>query len=435
MKKISLVITLLALCMGVISAQVFVFGDALPDAPELAPRGEYNVGVRALTLTNADQIDILSLSEDNPDARYDRELFVEVWYPATLADGEEQMIMYDDNLGRADQDNLVPFAFEGRATRDAEINADGAPYPLVVVSHGYPGSAYMMTYLTENLASKGYVVVSIAHTESTFTDVTAFGSTLLNRSRDQIFVIDEMARLNSDETSFLNDLVDAENTAVIGYSMGGYGALNTIGAGYNAVLQNFIGDVALPIMAGTAGYAADDRVKASVLFAPWGGDLSAVGAPGVGLWDAEALADIEVPTLWVAGSEDDVAIYDGIVNLFNNAVNSERYLLTYQNALHNVAPNPPPYIEDMSFGDYERYNEPAFGNERINNVNQHFVTAFLDLYLKGNETMSDYLNLDVEFSNDGVYATDDEGNFTEEHTYWMGFPNRTALGMFLQRGE
>ena len=39
----------------------------------------------------------------------------------------------------------------------------------------------MMTYLTENLASKGYVVVAIDHTDSTYTDAGPFASTLLNR--------------------------------------------------------------------------------------------------------------------------------------------------------------------------------------------------------------------------------------------------------------
>jgi hypothetical protein len=41
------------------SGELFMVGDALPDAPELAPRGAYKVGVRTIDLVNNGQIDIL----------------------------------------------------------------------------------------------------------------------------------------------------------------------------------------------------------------------------------------------------------------------------------------------------------------------------------------------------------------------------------------
>ncbi len=47
----------------------------------------------------------------------------------------------------------------------------GKRFPLVFVSHGYPGSRYFMTYLT-NLESKGYVVAAIDHTDSVFWEYT-----------------------------------------------------------------------------------------------------------------------------------------------------------------------------------------------------------------------------------------------------------------------
>jgi pimeloyl-ACP methyl ester carboxylesterase len=429
MKKFLFIVCLFVMVLtGAAAAQneAFVFGDTLPDAPELAARGDFNVGVRTLTLTHADQIDILNLSEANPTATYDRTLTVDVWYPAVVPDGAEEMTTYAGTLGRADQGTARPYEFSGRALRDAEANREGAAYPLVVVSHGYPGSRYMMTYLTENLASKGYVVVAIDHTESTYADVAAFGSTLLNRATDQIFVIDEMARLSADD-EFFTGLLDASNTALIGYSMGGYGALNVIGAGYGDTLAGFLGPIIAPRLAGAEGYAADERVQAAILFAPWGGDLTAAGAPGVSLWADEAFANISVPTLWVAGSLDDVAYYDAIVNMFENSSNSDRALLTYVNALHNVAPNPPS-LEAATFGEYESMSEPAWDVRRINNINQHFITAFLNLHLKGDEAMADYLDL-VENSADGVFAVDEAGAFTDAHTYWLGFQNRTAVGL------
>lgn len=439
MKKLFLFVVLMLALLTVSAAQEsdFVFGDALPDAPLLAQRGTYSVGVRMLSLTDAGRIDLLSATAENPSPLYDRTLNVHVWYPAALAEGQEERVEYTDFMGRADNpaQPVVPFTFAGRAALDADPDASGAPFPLVVVSHGFPGSSVMMTYLTENLASKGYVVVAIGHTESTFEDVSAFGSTLLNRSLDQWFVIDEMARLGSSEDSFLAGLVDAENTAVIGYSMGGYGALNALGAGYNGVAANFGPGANYEILVnGNPAYAelVDPRIKAAVVFAPWGGSLAGLGMGDMALWDEAALANITAPTFWVVGSQDDVSLFSGVRRLFDWAVNSERYLLIYENALHNVAINPPP-ADAQAFPDYERYSEPVWEETRINNINQHFVTAFLDYYLKGDESVAEYLMLEVENANDGVYAVAEDGSFTEEHTYWAGFTPRTALGMQLIR--
>jgi len=178
-------------------AEPFVFGDMLPDAPTLAQRGELGVGVRTIEVTNPDQLDILNRA-DNKTPSYDRTLKLEVWYPAVIPDGTAELVTYDQVMGNNGDPKrpLTPFQFQGRALRNAETLKADNPYPLVIVSHGYTGSRLLFTYLTENLASKGYVVVSIDHTESTFKDAAAFSSTLLNRSLDQLFVLNEMDRLS-----------------------------------------------------------------------------------------------------------------------------------------------------------------------------------------------------------------------------------------------
>ncbi len=429
--RYSLFVVVMLSAFGVMaqSEDDFYYGDLTPDAPALAGRGDYVVGVQTINLVNPNQIDMLNI-ETNPSATYDRPITVEVWYPAVLGDGQSEMVTYTSQLGRADQGDVEDFTFMGRAVRDALPDTTSAPYPLVIVSHGYPGSRYMMTYLTENLASKGYVVVAIDHTDSTFADTASFFSTLYNRSLDQVFVLNEIARLNG-EDGFLSGLVNADNTAIIGYSMGGYGALNAAGAGYNGILEGFLPIIA-PRTAGNEAYASfvDSRIKAIVVLAPWGGDLAAFGMSGIGFWDAEALGGITIPSLWIAGDLDDVAGYSAIVGLFDNAVNSERYLLTYANALHNVAPNPPP-ATIRNFGDYERYSEPAWDERRINNINQHFISAFLDQYLRGVDN-SAYLQPVVENANEGIVSLDEAGSRTPDYTYWEGFLPRTATGMSLR---
>ena len=408
--------------IGVFGQSPFIYGDALPDAPELAARGNYAVGVQTLQFVNKDQVDILK-SKGGVEARYDRPLTVEVWYPATGND--KALITYEEVMGTANDPKrpLIPFTFQGRATRAAQpVRSDGA-FPLVIVSHGYVGSRFLLTYLTENLASKGYVVAAIDHTESTFRDAAPFASTLLNRSLDILFVLNQMASLGTTAGSpSLTGIIDANTTALIGYSMGGYGALNAAGAGYSDQLSKTFATMASgskAIERRTASHpeytaSVDPRIKAVVAFAPWGMER--------GVWNTETLKGLTVPTFFVAGSQDDISGYEkGVKAIYKGAAKAPRFLLTYENARHNVAPNPPPSESlqpGLHFDEYYRYAEPAWDERRINNINQHFVTAFLGIYLK-NKDYKQYLQLPENSNEKG----------------WTGFKARSAVGLQLQFTE
>jgi predicted dienelactone hydrolase len=400
------------------SQDTFVYGDALPDAPELAPRGEFKVGVRTLDFINKGQVDVLK-SKGGIDPTYDRPIKVEVWYPANLPEGTKETVVYDEVMGTSNDSKrpLIPFTFAGRASRDAAPLASNGAFPLIVVSHGYVGSRFLLTYLTENLASKGYIVVAIDHTESTFRDANGFQSTLLNRSKDVLFVLNQMDDLGKVDTkNFLSGLVDANNTALIGYSMGGYGVLNVAGAGYSEGAIKLFGSIsggskAIEVRtANNESYktSQDSRIKAVVAFAPWGMER--------GVWDAEGLKGLKTPTFFVAGSQDDISGYEkGIKAIYNGTINANRYMLTYMNARHNVAPNPPPaesLKNGLPFDEYYRYAEPSWNERRINNINQHFVTAFLGIHLKKKD-YSKFLDL-KENSNEKT---------------WSGFKNRSSTGL------
>lgn len=397
----------------------FQIGDMLPDAPELAARGTYKVGVRTMNLVNKGQINILKAA-NGTEPLYDRPLKLEIWYPAQIQAGTKELVVYESVMGRANDPKkpIVPFTFTGRAVRNAAPKSSANAFPLVIVSHGYPGSRLLLTYLTENLASKGYVVVAIDHTESTYQDVTGFQSTLLNRPKDIIFVLNQIAGMClPNSKSFLAGLADANNTALIGYSMGGYGVLNVAGAGFSTQLTTFFGSMtggSKAIEIRTANHSdypssVDPRIKAIVAFAPWGMER--------GIWDAEGLKGLKIPVFFVAGSQDDVSGYEkGVKALFTGAINADRYMLTYINARHNVAPNPPPppTLKPELLDEYYHYAEPAWNERRINNINQHFVTAFLGIHLK----KQDYIKyLQVE---------EDPGKNT-----WTGFKPRTSVGLEL----
>jgi len=386
------------------------------DAPELAARGPWAVGVRTVELVNPRQPDILRFDKDTGKApAYDRPLTIEFWYPATIPPGKEERVIYESAMPGAPRQG-IPNAFHipGKALRDAPP-VSGSDFPLVVVSHGYPGSRTFMTWLTENLASKGYVVAAIDHTDSVFGQQRGFASTLLNRAADQIFTIDALTERSRDPGDFLHNVVDPSRVAVVGYSMGGYGALATAGAGYSRQ-----GGAARAVPGGYFDrWLADSKefqslrrqqIKAVVAIAPWGNQ------PPQNNWDAQGLAGIRMPSLFIAGDQDDVSGFEqGTRKAFNGAVNSERYLLVFQNARHNVGGNPPPPEALGSFTTREFFDEPVWRKDRISAINQHFITAFLDLYLKGDASRREYLTLPVKSP---------AGNQT-----WKGFQPRWALGV------
>jgi len=127
---------------GTLAAQEYYSVPGV-DAPELARRGRYSVGVRTIEIVHPAQVDILHFDKGTGKAPlYDRPLKLEVWYPATIPPGKEERTTYESAMpGNPDQ--LPPgmpktFRIAGKALRDAPP-VSGERFPLVVVSHGYPG--------------------------------------------------------------------------------------------------------------------------------------------------------------------------------------------------------------------------------------------------------------------------------------------------------
>lgn len=441
---VAVVIVLIASRVG---AQQNRIDIVTPSAPELSTFGAHDIGVRTITATDRNRPDVLNIKDGGPIVRYDRTLTMEVWYPAALAaqrpGGEYRAIT---------RDSAVVATLHGKAVRDAaaRLRPDSARassgsgaagsgergFPLVIISHGYPGNRFLMSHIGENLASKGFVVVAIDHKDSTYDDQKSFASTLYNRPFDQLFVLDEIDRLSSSTGHFLSGLVDASRTALIGYSMGGYGVVNAIGGGYSAASAGFSAAPPNKMLAergaANAEYrrARDPRIKAAIAIGPWGMQT--------GFWDAEGLQGIRTPVMFVAGSVDDVSGYDkGTRAIYQSAVNADRYLLTFINANHNAAAPIPPPAEvvqprpESAVNAFSHYADAVWDNARMNNIFNHFATAFLSLHLKGEQDKQAYLDV-IANGRDGVWALDRDGKAGPTHTYWKGFKRGTAVGLILE---
>lgn len=154
-----------------------------------------------------------------------------------------------------------------------------------------------------------------------------------------------------------------------------------------------------------------------------------------GFWDAETLKGVRIPMLFIAGSVDDVAGYDpGVRTIWEGATNVDRALLTFVNANHNAAaPYPAPeegreIDPDLGFAPFDHYADAVWDTVRMNNIAQHFVTAWLDSHVKDDKEAASYLEL-IPDADDGVWALNEDGTPKPEHTYWRGFQERTAKGL------
>ncbi|NNM13923.1 MAG: prolyl oligopeptidase family serine peptidase, partial [Gammaproteobacteria bacterium] len=362
--------------------------------------------------------------------REDRPLTLEVWYPAD--NGTTSIPATYADLTRSKQ----RFELQGVAWRDAEPLKGETTFPLVVLSHGYTGSRSIMFYLAEHLASHGYVVVGIDHTDSTNAEVdffkapySGFTSTLFHRARDQQFVLDYFS---TQETPFAN-LVDTDNAAVIGYSMGGYGALNTAGGCYQyteaSLLQfGFTPEQAAQLMpvfnyCNAGQEKTDTRWKAVITYSAWGGEQD--------VHDSEALSNLPIPSLYLVGDADDISGYStGVKKLHQQTATKQQdvpsYLLVYMNARHNIAAHPAPKVAYNNELDLGHYFEPSWNVEILNRINKHTNLAFLNCYVKNQATACDYLPQREDITQ---YRQED-GTLSDP---WPGFQPRWGTGVKFYR--
>lgn len=334
-----------------------------PDAPPLAARGAYSVGVKTLQLN---------------DGNRSRSFTVEVWYPSNT----DEAIFYETVIGQ------TPVSIAGQAKRNADM-LEGS-FPLIVTSHGQPGTRFQFAYLSEHLASRGFVVASIDHTGSTYQDLSQqdYISSIVYRPRDILFTLEQIPNLISS--------ADNTQTGLIGYSYGGYSVLNAAGAGLDAqAFADYCRSAAdkgpcfaLPFFAaleevrGQHAIQADPRIKAVFTMAPY-------GQPWIG---QNALAQLKVPLFVAAGENDDVATYArDALKYFQNAGSTDKYLLTLSTAQHN------PFVEcplDVysKWADFERCSEPVWNHQRAHDITRHFASAFFGKFLQHNEGAGKFLN-------------------------------------------
>ncbi|HMH01383.1 MAG TPA: hypothetical protein VK555_08205 [Terriglobales bacterium] len=220
---------------------------AVPFASAAAPplTGPEKVGTMAMRLVDTTRNDPFAATGAK------RELMVRFWYPAlpgacVRADYASPKVW----AYLAHMSGIPLPTVKTNSCADAPV-APGV-HPVIVFSHGFTGMFTDATFLFEELASRGYVVVSIAHThESTaveFPDgrliTSAFGSYLAPqtlraevdsvasirsaRLADVKFVLNELWRVDTTLGGPFHNRLDLTRIGVMGHSLGGEIALSIL---------------------------------------------------------------------------------------------------------------------------------------------------------------------------------------------------------------
>ncbi|HEY6483765.1 MAG TPA: hypothetical protein VIY54_09595 [Steroidobacteraceae bacterium] len=360
--------------------------------------------------------------------RRDRTLVVDLWYPARTVPGAPK-VTYTAQL--PSQPPAVPATFSVPGIAVREARPAGGGYPLVILSHGYSNVPAAMSWLTENLASKGYVVAGIRHEDPPITDTSKFDVPVLRRPLDIAYVARTLQ-----VTLAAEHLIDPAKTALVGYSMGGYGVLTTAGATLDPAgpLTRMVpGGLLLPFVRGGAQQQTltVTGLKAVVAISPAGGGTLAA-------WGPQGLQGIRVPLLLIAGNQDRTVDYaTGARAFFELASRTERYLLTFKEAGHAIGLNAAPAAMRASLWNQDWFEDPVWRKERISAINAHFITAFLDRYVKGDASRAAYLQVATRDSDAGKWPAPSRLPYaayspaTDGITVWKGFQRNHAAGLEL----
>jgi predicted dienelactone hydrolase len=421
-------------CLIAVGAVALTAANRLPvaqgpasEAPELGRIGDYSVGTveRDFAFPNRATITPVSVITGTlPHA--ERHLKVRIWHPAQNIPSAPRATYGHSFQGPGQQP--VEISMPGIAVPDA-LPLAAKRFPLVVMSHGFNGWNTQFSNLGETLASHGYIVASIDHGDVPITSkssfLLSFANVLLGRVQDQRQVL---TRLLADADALH---IDTEKVALLGYSMGGYGALATAGASYDPA-STTIGRLPAAARDAVTTTAPDlaAKIDALIVLAPLGGQ------PDSRVWTSESLSRVTAPTLVIDGDHDDVVNFgEGVSWIFDQMRGADRHMLVFRDARHNIVGNPVPSSAATAFPVIEFMNEPVWRQDRINMINQHFICAFLDLHLKGDKAKAAYLTVPTEDAGDGEWpmAFGESAGGTlagnAQPKYWRGSQRRWALGL------
>lgn len=241
------VFTFVLLMLFVLVSGASKFAFPIYEIP--TPSGEFSIGTESFIIVDKDREELYGDGGD-------RKIKIQFWYPAESTEGYELVPWLEDGRvvaqGLAKDTGLPTFVLNhtelimSNSYLKAPISERYEDYPVIVVSHGWGGFKNLHTDLAEELASLGYIVISIDHTygsvatvfsedevaylnpdalpdTETNSEFLEYANQLVNTyAGDITLTLDELEKMNiGDVSSRFEGKLDLENIGLLGHSTGG----------------------------------------------------------------------------------------------------------------------------------------------------------------------------------------------------------------------
>jgi dienelactone hydrolase len=207
------------------------------------PTGQFHVGTCILHMVDRNRI-------EDTQAGGNRELMVQLWYPAEKISGMggyRRLACYR----RKEETNLVSSyqaVLRTHSYLDAPILRERGQFPVLLFNPAWRGRRTQSTFLTEELASHGYVVAAIDHTYNSMPVAFPDGRVIVaepihrfeslvgtypqevwqigNREADKqaldvCFVLHELSKMNQEQGSRWFRTMNTVHAGAFGHSLGG----------------------------------------------------------------------------------------------------------------------------------------------------------------------------------------------------------------------
>jgi hypothetical protein len=215
------------------------------------PTGTYDIGTKTYQVNDESRNEIYGNQEGI------RKFNFQIWYPFIKTD-EHNVAPWLIDQEITSQALSRDFGFPGfllnqtqfvksHSYLDADFSEEKS-YPIVIISHGWSGTKYLHSDLGENLASQGFIAVSIEHTygavasvidgeviakqEDALRSFSDIESGLESNTRlmmtyglDVIATIDFLETLNSNPNDIFYNHLDLDKIGAVGHSTGGGGII------------------------------------------------------------------------------------------------------------------------------------------------------------------------------------------------------------------
>ena len=232
-----------------LAAMSFVFLLLFPMFTLPKPTGPFQVGTRIVYMKDTSRIEDQGSQPGLP-----RELIVQIWYPADPSNNRRAAYQRASETTPASSYRSVLWT---NSRIDAPISSSGGALHVLLFNHGWGERRTENTFLTEDLASHGYVVVAIDHPYNTGRVAlpdgrvikNAFGYDPINPEErtaaqiveiwnkeqnkwvaDNIFVLNTLQQENTNAKSIWYGRLNTEQVGAFGHSFGGGVSIQLCGA-------------------------------------------------------------------------------------------------------------------------------------------------------------------------------------------------------------